>query len=118
MPPIRNIVRGQVVAEEKIERAKELRQDMTPAEKRLWDCLRKNRLDGLHFRRQQVIDGFIVDFYCHAAALVVEIDGEIHEQQAAADAERDQVLSQRVCSSCNSRMKRFDQEYSTYLLVL
>jgi very-short-patch-repair endonuclease len=49
-------------------------------------------LNGLHFRRQQIIDGFIADFYCHAARLVIEVDGEIHQQQAEYDAERDRVL--------------------------
>jgi very-short-patch-repair endonuclease len=39
-----------------------------------------------------VIAGFIVDFYCHAAALVVELDGPIHAEQAGHDAERDAIL--------------------------
>ena len=68
---------------------------MTPEEKILWQHLRANRLKGLHFRRQQIIDGFIVDFYCHAAGLVIEIDGEIHQQQAEYDAERDKILKAR-----------------------
>jgi len=58
----KNIITGQKVSPEKLERAKELRREMTPAERRLWQRLRANRLDGWHFRRQQVIDGFIVDF--------------------------------------------------------
>ncbi len=61
----------------------------------LWSHLRTNKLGGLHFRRQQVIDGFIVDFYCHAAGLVVELDGGIHERQRDYDAARDQVLRRR-----------------------
>ena len=68
---------------------------MTDEERVLWQALRRNRLNGLHFRRQQVIDGFIVDFYCHAAALVVEIDGRGHQRQATYDAQRDRVLSNR-----------------------
>ena len=68
---------------------------MTETEKRLWDRLRGNRIDGVHFRRQQIIDGFIVDFYCHAAGLVIEIDGEIHAHQATYDAQRDEVLKAR-----------------------
>ena len=48
---------------------------MTPAEKILWKELRANKL-GVHFRRQQVIQGFIVGFYCHKAELVVEVDGD------------------------------------------
>lgn len=88
----RNIVIGQKVDPVKAQRARELRQKMTPAEKILWRALRANRLDGFHFRRQQVIDGFIVDFYCHASRLVVEIDGDVHARQLDYDAERDRVL--------------------------
>ncbi len=67
---------------------------MTPAEETLWQALRRNQL-GVHFRRQQVIEGFIVDFYCHAAALVIELDGAAHRgpDQKESDAFRDQVLS-------------------------
>ena len=91
----RNIVIGQKVDPAKVQRAKELRRHMTKEERILWQRLRGNRLHGLHFRRQQIIDGFIVDFYCHAAGLAVEVDGEVHRQQAAYDAERDCILSAR-----------------------
>ena len=64
---------------------------MTPAEKRLWQEVRAKKL-GVHFRRQQIIAGFIVDFYCHKAALVVEVDGDIHDLQEEEDARREQVL--------------------------
>ena len=95
IPPARNIVIGQKVDEDKVMRARELRKEMTPAERRLWQCLRGNRLAGLHFRRQQVIDGFIADFYCHAVGIVVEVDGPIHSNQAEYDAERDRVFAAR-----------------------
>ena len=93
--PSKNIIPGQRVAKEKLQRAKELRQDMTPAEKILWQELRGNKL-GVHFRRQQVIAGFIVDFYCHRADLVIELDGGVHEgsEQKASDIERDKVLGE------------------------
>lgn len=90
-----NIVIGQQVTPVKVQRAKELRRQMTQEEKLLWQHLRANRLNGLHFRRQQIIDGFIADFYCHAARLVIEVDGEIHQQQAEYDAERDRILLAR-----------------------
>ena len=77
------------------ERARELRHNMTPTEKVLWHELRTDKLSGLHFRRQQIIDEYIVDFYCHAAALIIEIDGGIHEQQIEYDAERDAHLNSR-----------------------
>ncbi|MBW4619213.1 MAG: endonuclease domain-containing protein [Cyanosarcina radialis HA8281-LM2] len=90
-----NIVIGQNVSPTKIQRAKELRHQMTAEEKILWQHLRTNRLQGFHFRRQQIIDGFIADFYCHAAGLIIEVDGEIHEQQTEYDADRDRILSAR-----------------------
>jgi very-short-patch-repair endonuclease len=95
MEPIPNIVIGQHVEEPKVVRAKQLRREMTAAERMLWNCLRSNRLGGFHFRRQQVIDGFIVDFYCHSAALIVEVDGPGHANQADYDAERDRILGGR-----------------------
>ena len=95
IPPAHNIVIGQKVDDGKVVRAKELRKEMTPEERRLWQCLRGNRLEGRHFRRQQVIDGFIADFYCHAPGLVVEVDGPIHENQAEYDTERDRVFAAR-----------------------
>jgi very-short-patch-repair endonuclease len=91
--PIKNIITGQKVAKEKLQRAKELRREMTPAEKLLWQELRANKL-GVHFRRQQVIQGFIVDFYCHKSALVVEVDGDIHDLQKEEDERREKVLSE------------------------
>src|SRR5262245_45118962 len=90
--PVPNIIVGQPVAPEKLARAKELRRTMTPAERILWAHLRADRLAGFHFRRQQVIDGFIVNFYCHTAALIVEVDGPIHDEQIDADAQRDGIL--------------------------
>src|SRR3990172_6754032 len=92
--PVKNLIPGQRVTKEKLERARELRLEMTPAEKTLWQELRGNKL-GAHFRRQQVIAGFIVDFYCHKADLVIELDGNIHErvEQKESDAERVLVLS-------------------------
>lgn len=90
--PIKNIVTGQKITEAKLQRAKELRRQMTPAERRLWQRLRTNRLDGFHFRRQQIIAGFIVDFYCHQASLIIEVDGPIHDHQRAADEEREAIL--------------------------
>ena len=89
--PIKNIIPGQQVAIAKLQRARELRQEMTPAEKALWRELRANRL-GVHFRRQQIIAGFIVDFYCHKSALVIEVDGDIHDLQQEDDARREDVL--------------------------
>ena len=91
--PLKNIVTGQRVTKEKLQRAKELRRDMTPAEKLLWQEVRAKKL-GVRFRRQQVITGFIVDFYCHKAALVVEVDGDVHDLQKEEDERRERALAE------------------------
>jgi very-short-patch-repair endonuclease len=92
---VKNIVIGQKVDASKVQRARELRRQMTPEEQTLWKALRGNRLHGYHFRRQQIIDGFIVDFYCHKAGLIVELDGSVHDQQVDYDTERDRILTGR-----------------------
>jgi very-short-patch-repair endonuclease len=76
----------------KVKRAREFRRKMTPMERRLWERLRANRLGGFHFRRQQVIEGFILGFYCNPVKLVIEVDGGIHELDGGNDAEREEIL--------------------------
>jgi very-short-patch-repair endonuclease len=72
--------------------AKSMRAQPTDAERRLWQLLRAHRLAGLKFRRQVPIEGFIVDFVCFEARLVVEVDGGQHGDSAA-DAARDRRLA-------------------------
>jgi very-short-patch-repair endonuclease len=60
-------------------RAKELRRTMTRAETLLWRYIKANRIDGLSFRRQVPMGRYIGDFVCHAARLIVELDGESHD---------------------------------------
>ena len=93
--PIKNIVIGQSVSDEMYKRSKELRREMTSAEKMLWKELKANKLNGHHFRRQQIIDRFLVDFYCHQQELIVEVDGSIHDLQKEYDAEREAYLIER-----------------------
>ena len=85
--------------------ALQMRRVMTEAEALLWESLRGNQVGGLHFRRQQVIDGFIADFYCRAARLIVECDGAVHQHQVEYDRERDAVLSTH-----NLRVLRFTND--------
>ena len=69
-------------------RAKELRQEATPAEKMLWERLRNRQLGGFKFRRQHPLGPFIADFYCAERRLVVELDGGIHDTQKEEDEQR------------------------------
>jgi very-short-patch-repair endonuclease len=90
--PIKNIVHGQKISAKQLENAKALRREMTPAERILWKHLKANRLNGLHFRRQQIVHGYFADFYCHQHELIVEVDGGIHKLQEEYDAEREAHL--------------------------
>lgn len=76
------------------ENAKRLRESMTNCELLLWNKLCKKQVDGYRFRRQHPVASFIADFYCHKARLVIEIDGEIHNEaeQVKYDAERTKEL--------------------------
>jgi very-short-patch-repair endonuclease len=64
-----------------IETAKLLRNNMTYHENLLWKKLNGKKICNVRFRRQHPIMFFIVDFYCHEAKLVVEVDGEIHKDK-------------------------------------
>ena len=61
--------------------ARELRKNATPEENIVWTVLRNRGYKNLKFRRQHVIEGFVVDFYCNEYNLAIEIDGKIHEKQ-------------------------------------
>ncbi|MGH8273942.1 MAG: endonuclease domain-containing protein [Gammaproteobacteria bacterium] len=70
--------------------ARALRSQSTDAERRLWYHLRAGRLAGLKFRRQHPLPPYVVDFYCDAAKLVVELDGPQHDE--AVDAGRTNAI--------------------------
>jgi len=68
-----------------LKRANDLRQHMTEPEKMLWEIIGKKKMMSVTFRRQHPIDRFIVDFYSHDVLLVVEIDGDIHNNTEVAE---------------------------------
>ena len=78
----------------RVELARQLRQEQTPAEKLLWALLRNRRLRRFKFRRQHQIGNYIVDFFCLEAQLVIECDGSVHNhnQQWQHDQVRDAYL--------------------------
>jgi very-short-patch-repair endonuclease len=81
-----------------IDRARDLRHTETPPEELLWLALRNGQIGGLKFRRQHPIGSYIADFYCHAAKLVVEVDGMSHDDKISQDAARSKYLaSQGLC---------------------
>ena len=73
------------------DRARELRKNMTDAKRFLWSKLRRKQLKNYQFYRQKNIGDYIVDFYCPAAKLIVEVDGGHHfiEENIQKDETRD-----------------------------
>jgi very-short-patch-repair endonuclease len=71
-----------------------LRSRMTDAEQKLWQCLRRKQINGWQFYRQKPLGPYIVDFYCAAARLVVELDGSQHfeAEHRESDRQRDEYL--------------------------
>lgn len=65
---------------------------MTPAEQLIWSALRRPQVDGLSFRRQHAVGPYILVFFCPALKLVVEVDGDIHEQLVEQDTFRTKHL--------------------------
>ena len=84
-----------------------LRSNLTPAEATLWRALQRSQLAGRKFRRQHGIGPFIVDFYCSAEKLIVELDGAGHftANGEASDVERTNYLS-----SLGLRVVRFENK--------
>ena len=72
-------------AAERYARARELRHNPTPAERHAWTLLRDRGFLGLKFRRQHVLHGFIVDFYCPSERIVIELEGDVHATEAQRD---------------------------------
>jgi very-short-patch-repair endonuclease len=87
-----------------IQRARQLRREITPPEYRLWQALR-HRPGDLKFRHQHPFDRCTADFYCAAAKLVIEVDGDSHSMgnRPERDARRDAWLNQQ-----GIRVLRFD----------
>src|SRR5688572_4406273 len=92
--------------------AYQLRNNMTEAEKILWNKLRNNKM-GVRFKAQHPMMNFIVDFYSYSLKLVIELDGPIHQFKIAYDAERTQIIEKAgnlVIRFTNEQVKNNLQE--------
>jgi very-short-patch-repair endonuclease len=72
--------------------ARALRNNLTDAERRLWQKLQRRQIATVKFRRQQPIGAFIVDFVCFERRVIVEVDGGQHSEQVAYDEQRTRWL--------------------------
>jgi leucyl-tRNA synthetase len=90
------VVRRADIDSHKLQLARRFRRAPTAVEATAWQILRDRARCGLKFRRQQVIAGFIVDFYCPSQRLVLELDGGVHDDptQREHDQARTDVLRQ------------------------
>ena len=77
-----------------LDRRRELRQALTPAEAVLWRLLKGRQLEGLKFRRQHSVGPYILDFYCPALKLAIELDGASHACREEYDGQRTSYLSE------------------------
>jgi very-short-patch-repair endonuclease len=75
--------------------ARRLRRDVTDVERRLWSKLRGAQIDGASFRRQHPAGRYVLDFYCPALRLAIELDGGQHALAASQDRQRDEWLARR-----------------------
>jgi very-short-patch-repair endonuclease len=89
--PVQATVKSEVTLAMKRESAERMIQNPTPAEARMWELLKDSQA-GAEYIRQVIIMGWIADFYCPAAKLVVEVDGGYHDERREADALRDKTM--------------------------
>ena len=91
------IIRSQRITPEKLELARTFRKNPTESEDAVWQMLRNRKIHNLKWRRQQIIDGFIADFYCAELNAVLEIDGSVHDSEEAInyDEARTEIFARR-----------------------
>ena len=70
----------------------QLRRESTPTEKILWNRIRNKQINGLKFRQQHGFGNYIMDFYCPAIRLCIEIDGEVHETTEAKEYDKERTV--------------------------
>ena len=101
-------------------KAQFLRRNETKAEKLLWEKLRNNQLEGLKFRRQHPVNIYIADFYCHKFKLMIELDGDYHnqEQQKQKDEVRTEVLRLNGLKIIRFKNEEVEQDINQVLTTI
>lgn len=101
-------------------KAQFLRRNETKAEKLLWEKLRNNQLEGLKFRRQHPVNIYIADFYCHKFKLMIELDGDYHnqEEQKQKDEVRTEVLRLNDLKIIRFKNEEVEQDINQVLITI
>ena len=87
-----------------MQRRRDLRNEATPAERKLWSVLKKSALCGYKFRRQHSVGPYILDFYCPASLLAIELDGDSHFTDKGIEYDRERTA---FLNGLNIRVLRF-----------
>ena len=87
---------------------RKLRSKLTPAEARLWSLIQNSQIEGRKFRRQHSFDGYILDFYCPKEKLGIELDGEVHLNEKAAQYDYERKLFMEYFGI---KILRFENKY-------
>ena len=119
VPPPPSVTRRAAIDARKLALARSFRRQPTPAEAAAWHLLRGRGILGLKSRRQQLVAGFIVDFYCASLRLVLELDGGVHDAptQAERDALRTRALSKLAIDVVRVRNDQVSQHSLRELLA-
>ena len=106
-----------------LEKARELRKNLTPQERKMWQLLRNHRFQGYDFRRQYPIGCYIVDFICRSKKIIIEIDGSQHNQAENLEYDKKRTeylktLGYQVIRFWNNDIdNKFDEVYNKLLRV-
>lgn len=111
-------IRDQKINPKKLELARHFRKNPTESEDVVWQMLRNRQIRNLKWRRQQVIDGFIADFYCAELNVVLEIDGSVHDTDEAKeyDEYRTSVFESQGIRTYRLRNEDCDKKHLTELI--
>lgn len=112
------MVLNQEISPEKLELARHFRKNPTEKEDVVWELLRNRNIKNLKWRRQQVIDGFVADFYCAELNAVLEIDGSVHDSDEAKayDEYRASVFESRGIKTYRLKNEDCDQQHLIELI--
>ena len=112
------VIRNQRINPKKLELARHFRKNPTASEDAVWQMLRNRQIKNLKWRRQQVLYGFIADFYCAELNVVLEIDGSIHENEEVKeyDAFRTSVFESRGIRIFRLKNEDCDKQHLTELI--
>ena len=115
-----SVVRNQIINPDKLELARDFRKNPTEEEEEVWRLLRNRKIKNLKWRRQQIIDGFIADFYCAELNAVLEIDGSVHDTDEAKeyDEYRTSVFESRGIRTYRLRNEQCDKQHLEELIEM